>query len=53
VREISRTGAVLVRPDGFIGFRSIEAVEDPVTVLASAFDAILSVYIGPGASAAG
>jgi 2,4-dichlorophenol 6-monooxygenase len=52
-REISRTGAVLVRPDGFIGFRSIEAVEDPVTVLASAFDAILSVYIGPGASAAG
>ncbi len=52
-REISRTGAVLVRPDGFIGFRSIEAVEDPVTVLASAFDAILSVHIGPGASAAG
>jgi 2,4-dichlorophenol 6-monooxygenase len=40
-REISPTGAVLVRPDGHIAFRSIAAVEDPLTTLASVFTDIL------------
>jgi 2,4-dichlorophenol 6-monooxygenase len=41
-REISQEGAVLVRPDGFIGFRSATAVDDPLAALASALDAMLS-----------
>jgi 2,4-dichlorophenol 6-monooxygenase len=40
-REISATGAVLVRPDGHIAFRSTAAVDDPVTALSAAFDQIL------------
>jgi 2,4-dichlorophenol 6-monooxygenase len=40
-REISRTGAVLVRPDGHIGFRSIAAVDDPFDALGAAFTDIL------------
>jgi 2,4-dichlorophenol 6-monooxygenase len=42
-REISRTGAVLVRPDGHIAFRAVEAVEDPVATLASVFARILAL----------
>lgn len=42
-REISPTGAVLVRPDRYIGFRSIEGVDDPAAALAAALDQILSV----------
>jgi 2,4-dichlorophenol 6-monooxygenase len=42
-REISSTGAVLVRPDGYIAFRSIETVDDPVTVLSSVFSRILNL----------
>jgi 2,4-dichlorophenol 6-monooxygenase len=40
-REITPTGAVLVRPDKFVGFRSMGAVDDPVAALSSAFDQIL------------
>ncbi|MGW2938300.1 FAD-dependent monooxygenase [Streptomyces sp. NPDC001156] len=40
-REISDTGAVLVRPDGHVAFRSIASVDDPVAVLSGAFDQIL------------
>jgi 2,4-dichlorophenol 6-monooxygenase len=41
-RSISPTGAVLVRPDGYIAFRSIAAADDPVTVLSSTFSQILN-----------
>ncbi|MFD7843353.1 hypothetical protein ACFV4K_10520 [Nocardia sp. NPDC059764] len=47
-REISRAGAVLVRPDRFVGFRAVEVVEDPLAVLSSAMERILAVG-GPGA----
>jgi 2,4-dichlorophenol 6-monooxygenase len=42
-REISRDGAILVRPDGHIAFRSIAAVDDPLAVLSSAFSRILDI----------
>jgi 2,4-dichlorophenol 6-monooxygenase len=45
-REISRVGAVLVRPDGHVGFRSIEAVKDPLTALTSVFAEILHSATG-------
>ena len=41
-RKITSRGAVLVRPDGHIAFRSIEAVDDPHTTLGAAFSKILS-----------
>ena len=41
-RDISSTGAVLVRPDGFIAFRATEAVADPHSELAGALDSILA-----------
>jgi 2,4-dichlorophenol 6-monooxygenase len=41
-RKITPKGAVLVRPDGYIAFRSIHAVEDPYATLAAAFSQILS-----------
>jgi 2,4-dichlorophenol 6-monooxygenase len=41
-REITSTGAVLVRPDRFIAFRALEAVDDPFTTLSSAFDQVLA-----------
>ena len=44
-RKISPAGAVLVRPDGFIAFRSIDAVDDPYATLAAAFAQILSTKI--------
>jgi 2,4-dichlorophenol 6-monooxygenase len=44
-REITPTGAVLVRPDGHIGFRSVGAVEDPLATLAAAFGQILATTI--------
>jgi 2,4-dichlorophenol 6-monooxygenase len=40
-REITPDGAVLVRPDGFIAFRSIDGVDDPDAALAAAFSQIL------------
>jgi 2,4-dichlorophenol 6-monooxygenase len=44
-RSISPTGAVLVRPDGYIAFRSIAAADDAVAVLSSAFSQILNFTI--------
>src|SRR2546425_552872 len=41
-RGISPEGAVLVRPDRYIGFRSHGAVDDPCTTLAAAFRRILA-----------
>jgi 2,4-dichlorophenol 6-monooxygenase len=41
-REITSTGAVLVRPDRFIAFRALEAVDDPFAMLSSAFDQVLA-----------
>ena len=37
---IDEGGAVLVRPDGYVGWRSASAVSDPVATLASALGAI-------------
>jgi 2,4-dichlorophenol 6-monooxygenase len=46
-REITRTGAVLVRPDRFIAFRSHEGVTDSSGVLTRVFAQILdSVELG-------
>ncbi|MGZ8801508.1 MAG: FAD-dependent monooxygenase [Mycobacterium sp.] len=47
-RQITRDGAVLVRPDRFIGFRSVGAVDDPLAALGSALEQILAVN-EPGA----
>lgn len=41
-RGITRSGAVLVRPDRFIAFRSIAAVDDPEAVLHAALTQILA-----------
>jgi 2,4-dichlorophenol 6-monooxygenase len=41
-RGIGSKGAVLVRPDRFVGFRATDAVSDPMAVLAGAFDQILA-----------
>lgn len=41
-REISRRGAVLIRPDRVVGFRSRDAVDDPQAVLSDALRTILS-----------
>jgi 2,4-dichlorophenol 6-monooxygenase len=41
-RAISAEGALLVRPDGYIAFRSIEAAEDPLATLTAVFDQILA-----------
>jgi 2,4-dichlorophenol 6-monooxygenase len=42
-RGISPEGAALVRPDGYIAFRSIEAVEDPLASLTAVFNQILAI----------
>ena len=44
-REIAADGAVLVRPDGFIAFRTFQRTEDPRATLASALAQILSTPI--------
>ncbi|MGF6997116.1 FAD-dependent monooxygenase [Paraburkholderia sp. GAS32] len=44
-REIAADGAVLVRPDGFIAFRTLQRTEDPQATLASALAQILSTPI--------
>ncbi|MGX1163409.1 2,4-dichlorophenol 6-monooxygenase [Arthrobacter sp. SLBN-100] len=41
-REISRRGAVLVRPDRFVGYRSIGGVDSPKQSLTEALGALLS-----------
>jgi 2-polyprenyl-6-methoxyphenol hydroxylase-like FAD-dependent oxidoreductase len=42
---ITRSGAVLIRPDGFIAWRSQWAVDDPATVLAGALSQILALPV--------
>lgn len=42
VREFNRRGAILVRPDRVIGWRSMGAVPEPVTVLRQALGTILA-----------
>jgi 2,4-dichlorophenol 6-monooxygenase len=44
-RGISPGGAVLVRPDGHVAFRSLGAVDDPVAVLGSVLDRVLSTSL--------
>jgi 2,4-dichlorophenol 6-monooxygenase len=44
-RGISPEGAVLVRPDRYIGFRSLGAVDDPFATLAAAFSRILATAL--------
>jgi 2,4-dichlorophenol 6-monooxygenase len=41
-RAIGRNGAVLVRPDRFVAFRSHEAATDPLATLAGVLDRILA-----------
>jgi 2,4-dichlorophenol 6-monooxygenase len=41
-RQITRQGAVLVRPDRFVGFRATGAVDDPTATLISALRQILA-----------
>jgi 2,4-dichlorophenol 6-monooxygenase len=44
-REITSAGAVLVRPDGYLGFHSLGGADDPLATLASVFSQILSTLI--------
>ena len=41
-REISRRGAVLVRPDRYVAWRSIESVDDPLGALRGAFSQVMA-----------
>jgi 2,4-dichlorophenol 6-monooxygenase len=41
-RGISRDGAVLVRPDRYVAFRSTDAVDDPYATLRAALNSVLS-----------
>jgi 2,4-dichlorophenol 6-monooxygenase len=45
-RQIGRGGAVLVRPDRFVGWRSLDAVADPRAALAAALSTILARPVG-------
>jgi 2,4-dichlorophenol 6-monooxygenase len=50
-RGIAASGAVLVRPDRFVAWRSAGAAEDPVTELGAAFATILAQeVVGAGTS---
>lgn len=49
-REISSTGAVLVRPDRYIAFRSLDGVADPHATLTAALSQILSIDLTEGAA---
>jgi 2,4-dichlorophenol 6-monooxygenase len=51
-RGIGRDGAVLVRPDRFIGWRSMAASEQPVEELADAIGRILARPVGVTAATA-
>jgi 2,4-dichlorophenol 6-monooxygenase len=42
-RGITASGAVLVRPDGHIAFRSLSRADDPAAVLASVFSQVMAV----------
>jgi 2,4-dichlorophenol 6-monooxygenase len=50
-REITSTGAVLVRPDGHVAFRSMAEVQDPVGTLSDVFTDILDTHASTGAHA--
>lgn len=41
-REISAEGVVLVRPDGYIAFRSVDAADDPLATLTAVFQQVLA-----------
>jgi hypothetical protein len=45
--DVSSAGVSLVRPDGFVAFRSREAVADPAAVLERALRSVLSLPAGP------
>lgn len=44
-RAISATGAVLVRPDRYVAFRSLDAVDDPHTALKDALSQVLATEL--------
>jgi 2,4-dichlorophenol 6-monooxygenase len=44
-REISPTGAVLVRPDRYVAFRSVGAADDAQAVLKSALSQVLATEL--------
>lgn len=44
-REISRRGAILVRPDGYIAFRALDAAADPEAALATALAQVLDAPV--------
>jgi 2,4-dichlorophenol 6-monooxygenase len=50
-REIGPDGAVLVRPDRFVGWRSMRASQDPLVELSAAFSQILARPVGALAAA--
>ncbi len=41
-RGISAEGAILVRPDGYVAYRSMGPSEDPLSALTGVFDQILA-----------
>ena len=45
-REISPDGAVLVRPDRYIAFRSVTGVDEPTATLRQALSTVLSITQG-------
>jgi hypothetical protein len=47
VRIVGGGAAVLVRPDRFVAWRSIDAAEDPAVELAAALSQILGRTIAP------
>jgi 2,4-dichlorophenol 6-monooxygenase len=44
-REIAADGAVLVRPDRFIGWRSLTCADEPLAELSAALETILAQRI--------
>lgn len=44
VRGVRSDGAILVRPDGHVAYRSIGAVTDPIPQLEEAFNSILGIH---------
>jgi 2,4-dichlorophenol 6-monooxygenase len=51
-RGIGSEGAVLVRPDRFVGWRGLGAADEPVEELADALSRILARPIGLAAATA-
>ena len=42
--DLEPDGAVLVRPDGYVGWRSRSGVDDPAQMLTQALDSILCLH---------